>query len=166
MESKPNYRIHKDDIPEIRITPEDPENTASFVVRMIHGTETSLMFADRGSGYHTKPHYHASEQFNYVLSGEMWFFVEKHGYRCKEGDIMRIPKNKIHWAWNRTEKNVILLETHSPPLIGIEGLKDKVVSLLGMDEDPKTIQRVDNIRDPYNQKEVDEIEARAIAEEG
>ncbi len=102
MPDKPRYRIHYDDIPVINITPEDPGNVASFVVRMVYGTDTSIMFADRGPGYHTKPHYHDAEQVNIVSSGEMWFFVEQHGYRCRKGDIMRIPRNKIHWAWNRS----------------------------------------------------------------
>ena len=66
MADKPRYRINYDDIPVINITPEDPGNVASFVVRMVYGTDTSIMFADRGTGYHTKPHYHDAEQVNFV----------------------------------------------------------------------------------------------------
>ena len=166
MTEKPGYRISYDDIPEINVKPEDPENVASFVVRMVHGTETSLMFADRGPGYHTKPHYHDSEQINFVLSGEIWFFVDGYGYFCAKGDIMRIPRNKIHWAWNRSGESCTLFESHSPPLIPGDNVKDKVVPLLASDEDPATINAVTNIRDPYDQAEVDAIEARAIAEAG
>jgi quercetin dioxygenase-like cupin family protein len=59
------------------------------------------MMADRGAGYHTKPHVHDCEQWNYIISGEIWFFVEEHGYRCRKGDVMRIPRNRPHWAYNR-----------------------------------------------------------------
>jgi mannose-6-phosphate isomerase-like protein (cupin superfamily) len=166
MPDKPRYRINYDDIPVINITPEDPGNVASFVVRMVYGTDTSIMFADRGPGYHTKPHYHDAEQVNIVSSGEMWFFVDQYGYRCRKGDIMRIPRNKIHWAWNRSPAPCILIESHTPPLTAVEGLQDKAVPLLGPDEDRRAIKSVDNIRDPYDQAEVDAIEARAIREEG
>jgi mannose-6-phosphate isomerase-like protein (cupin superfamily) len=165
MANKPRYRINYDDIPVINIKPEDPGNVASFVVRMVYGTDTSIMFADRGPGYHTKPHYHDAEQVNFVFSGEIWFFVEQYGYRCKKGDIMRIPRNKLHWAWNRSPEHCTLIESHTPPLIAVEGLKDKAVPLLAVDEDPAAIKSVTNIRDPYDQAEVDSIEAHAIAEE-
>ena len=79
---------------------------------------------------------------------------------------MRIPRNKIHWAWNRSPEHCILIESHTPPLTAVEGLKDKAISLLGPDEDRTAIKSVNNIRDPYDQTEVDSIEARAIAEEG
>ncbi|MFC1534462.1 cupin domain-containing protein [Thermodesulfobacteriota bacterium] len=165
MTERPNYRVNFNDIPEIRITPEDPENKASFVVRMVHGSDTSLMFAERGPGYHTKPHYHDSEQINYVMSGDIWFFIDVHGYHCVKGDIMRIPRNKIHWAWNRANEDCVLIESHTPPLIGVEGIKDKVMPLLAENEERASIEAIDNIRDPYDQDEVDEIEARAIEEE-
>jgi len=165
MTKKPRYRINYDDIPEIHITPKDPGNNAPFVVRMVHGSDTSIMFADRGPGYHTKPHFHDAEQMNYVVSGEIWFFVDGYGYRATKGDIMRIPRNKIHWAWNRGNEHCVLFESHTPPLIGDDNLGDKVVALLGPDDDRVAIQGIQNIRDPYDQAEVDAIEARAIAEE-
>jgi hypothetical protein len=50
-------------------------------------------------------------------------------------------------------------------LIGDDNLGDKVVALLGPDDDRTAIRGIKNLRDPYDQAEVDAIEARAIAEE-
>ncbi len=62
-----------------------------MVVRRGYGNECSLMWATRAPGYHTTPHAHEAEQINYVLEGEIWFFVEEHGFLCKAGDFQRIP---------------------------------------------------------------------------
>src|SRR5215831_5305752 len=78
--------------------------TGSMVVRKGYGNECSLMIATRAPGYHTKPHQHESEQINYVMDGEIWFFVEDKGFHCKKGDFQRIPANTIHWAWNRSDQ--------------------------------------------------------------
>ena len=76
------------------------------------------MIAVRAPGYHTKPHAHESEQINYVLEGEIWFFVEDRGFHCRQGDFQRIPANKTHWAWNRSNQNATVAEAHAPALIG------------------------------------------------
>ena len=55
----------------------------SMVVKKGYGNECSLMIAVRAPGYHTKPHAHESEQINYVLEGEIWFFVEDRGFHCQ-----------------------------------------------------------------------------------
>jgi len=89
-----------------------------MVVRKAYGNECSLMIAARAPGYHTTPHVHESEQINYVLEGEIWFFVEDKGYHCRKGDFQRIPANKIHWAWNRSAGDAVVAEAHAPGLIG------------------------------------------------
>ena len=61
-------------------------------------------------GYHTRPHMHDCEQMNYIVSGEMYFFVDGRGYRCRQGDVMRIPRNKVHWAWNRGKDTAVIFE--------------------------------------------------------
>jgi hypothetical protein len=66
---------------------------------------------------------HVSEQINHVLEGEIWFFVEEQGYLCKKGDFQRIPANKVHWAWNRSTADAVVVESHSPPLVGGEIIK-------------------------------------------
>ena len=89
-----------------------------MAVRKGYGNECSLMIATRRPGYHTKPHQHESEQINYVLDGEIWFFVKDKGYLCKKGDFHRIPANTVHWAFNRSDKDATVAEAHSPGLIG------------------------------------------------
>ena len=78
------------------------------------------MWATRAPGYHTTPHAHEAEQINYVLEGEIWFFVEDRGFLCKAGDFHRIPGHKIHWAWNRSNADAVVVEAH---LAGARGRK-------------------------------------------
>jgi hypothetical protein len=101
---------------------------------------------------------------NYIVSGEIYFFVDGRGYRCKAGDVMRIPRSKVHWAWNRGSETAIVFESHCPPLTGTIHGRGHAVALLGPDDDPETIQHKPNIL-VTNQAEIDAIEARAIAEE-
>jgi gentisate 1,2-dioxygenase len=84
------------------------------------------MIASRAPGYHTTPHVHESEQLNYIQEGEIWFFVEDQGFQCKQGDFQRIPANKVHWAWNRSEKDAIVIEAHSPGLVGLKAANGAV----------------------------------------
>lgn len=90
----------------------------SMVVKKVYGNECSLMIAVRAPGYHSKPHFHESDQLIHVLEGEMWFFVEEQGFHCKKGDFLRIPANKIQWDWNRSDGDVVVVEAHAPALIG------------------------------------------------
>jgi quercetin dioxygenase-like cupin family protein len=89
-----------------------------MISRKAYGNECSLMIASRAPGYHTTPHVHESEQLNYVQEGEIWFFVEDQGFHCKQGDFQRIPANKVHWAWNRSDKDAVVVEAHAPGLVG------------------------------------------------
>jgi quercetin dioxygenase-like cupin family protein len=162
---KPKYRVAFEDVPVITVKPVDPKNTAPFQARIIHGWETGIMHAVRAPGYHTEPHSHDSEQFNYIVEGEIWFFVEEHGYRCKAGDVMRIPRNKVHWAWNRGPAQATVIETHSPPITANNQNLEKIVSLLGPDEDASKRITHTNVFPPFDQKAVDGIEERALTEE-
>jgi quercetin dioxygenase-like cupin family protein len=162
MTDKPNYRVNRRDV---KIT----ERVAMAAVgqsilrsQKVHGTDTSLMFAERAPGYHTSPHKHDCEQMNYIVSGEIYFFVDGRGYRCIAGDVMRIPRNKVHWAWNRGTETAVVFESHSPPLRDRHGT---AVALLGPDDDAAKIQHMPNILVEMDQAEIDRIEARAIAEE-
>ena len=58
-----------------------------------------------------------------VTVQEYLTFVEDQGYLCKKGDFHRIPANKVHWAWNRSESDTVVVESHSPPLVGGEIIK-------------------------------------------
>src|SRR5678815_106340 len=67
------------EVPEYNRTQTGEAGTGQMVVRKGYGNECSLMIATRKPGYHTKPHQHESEQINYVLDGEIWFFVKDKG---------------------------------------------------------------------------------------
>ena len=78
------------------------------------GNECSMSVVTRVPDYHTLPHRHDSEQINYISDGEIWFFVEEKAYRCRAGDFQRIPRNVVHWAWNRADNVATIVETHTP----------------------------------------------------
>ncbi len=106
-----------EDIPNRRVERSGEQGVGSMIVKRAYGSECSLMHAVRAPGYHTTPHAHAAEQLNHVLQGEIWFFVENEAFRCKAGDFQRVPANKIHWAWNRSDADAIVVEAHSPALV-------------------------------------------------
>lgn len=110
--------IKSADVPVRKRVQSGATGEGSMVVRKAYGNECSLMVAVRAPGYHTKPHMHESEQLNYVQEGEIWFFVEDEGFHCRKGDFQRIPANTTHWAWNRSDKEAIVVEAHAPGLIG------------------------------------------------
>jgi mannose-6-phosphate isomerase-like protein (cupin superfamily) len=168
VEAKPNYRTNKADLPVRRARPSAAaRDDVMLAVQLAYGNETSFMFAERGPDYHTRPHQHDAEQMNYIISGEIWFYVDGRGYRCGPGDVMRIPKNKVHWAWNRGNENAVLIETHSPPLIGNNAeARALSVPLLGPSEDKEKVPYVVNVVVPMDPKDVAAIEQRAWDEEG
>ena len=168
MASKPKYRIKKDDVHVRRARPSSAANDGVVLSsQRVYGTENSIMFAERGPGYHTRPHRHQAEQMNYIVSGEIWFFVEGNGYRCKPGDFMRVPKGRVHWAYNRGTENCVIIESHCPPLIGNDAEARKTAEpLLGPDEDVTKVNYIVNEVVPMDPKTVADIEARALAEEG
>jgi mannose-6-phosphate isomerase-like protein (cupin superfamily) len=164
--AKPKYRVNIKDVPLRRARPTTTPDGEFKSTQRIYGLESSLLFADRDPGYHTNPHRHDCEQLNYVLSGEIWFFVEDKAWRCREGDIMRIPRDKLHWAWVRGTENCVVIEVHSPPLLGnSEEARKAAVPLLADDEELSDDKCALNARVHMDPKEVAEIEARAIAGE-
>ena len=85
--------------------------------KMVYGNDCNMMVAVRAPGYHSNPHTHDCEQINYVLEGEVWVFVDNDAFLMKTGDFSRIPRNAVHWAWNRCDKPVTLVEcTHRPAI--------------------------------------------------
>ena len=106
------------DVPERKGVRTGAEGQGSMVSVKGYGNECSLMIASRAPGYHTTPHIHESEQLNYIQEGEIWFFVEEQGFHCKKGDFQRIPGNKVHWAWNRSDRDaVVLVEQRTHQLV-------------------------------------------------
>jgi quercetin dioxygenase-like cupin family protein len=90
-----------------------PPSGTSF--RLALGNECALYAITREAGYHTKPHAHDYEQISYVVEGEMWTFVGDKAYHLKAGDFHRVPRNVIHWSWNRSSEPCRTMEAASPP---------------------------------------------------
>ena len=165
MSSKPRYRVNIADVPKRRARPTTTPDGEFKETQRVYGLETSMLIAHRDPGYHTNPHRHDCEQMNYILSGEIWFFVEDECWHCKPGDIMRIPRDKLHWAWVRSKEVCSVIETHSPPLPGHGAGRDAAVPLLADDEVLSEDRIAKNARVHMDPDEVKKLEARAIAEE-
>ena len=147
-------RVKAENVPVKKVVLSADQGQGSMVVRQAYGNESSLMMATRPPGYHTKPHMHVSEQINHVLDGEIWFFVEDQGYLCKKGDFHRIPANKVHWAWNRSQSDAVVVESHSPPLVGGEIIKG-AAGLFDDGETPNLRGPGENQFVPYDQEAVE-----------
>jgi quercetin dioxygenase-like cupin family protein len=165
MSSKPRYRVNLADVPKRRARPTTTPDGEFKVTQRVYGMDSSMLIADRDPGYHTNPHRHDCEQLNYVVSGEIWFFVEDKGYRCRAGDIMRIPRNKVHWAWVRDGHNCSVIECHAPALPGHGEARKSAVSLLADDEVLSDDKIAANARVHIDPEEIRKIETRAVAEE-
>ena len=152
------YRINAKDIPPIGVAPPSQGAASTMSVKMVYGTDTGIMIAQRQQGYHSRPHYHDAEQFNYVLDGEIWFFIEEEGFRCVKGDIVRIPRNAVHWTWVRAEQGCAMLEAHTPSLTGDPALGKGGIAMVGPDEVP--VQGVTNLW--VDHKQAAEVERRAV----
>jgi quercetin dioxygenase-like cupin family protein len=139
-QSMPGYAKHSSlvatlaDIPETNLVPAQFLSGGSVGAQIAYGRDTSIMVATRQPQYHSKPHAHDSEQLNYVLEGELYVFVDGDGFLARKGDVFRIPRNAIHWSWVQGATPCVLLETHTPPLIGDPGVTDTAMALIGDDE--------------------------------
>jgi uncharacterized RmlC-like cupin family protein len=131
--------------------------------QMVYGVGGSLLWAERPAGYHSTPHIHASEQLNWVIDGELWFFVEARGFVARRGDFFRIPEMLVHWAWNRSEQPCQVVEAHFPGMQHDPMMGDSPVALFDETEtarvsgSPVVIQ-VDQVH--YKMVEVEEMAIR------
>jgi quercetin dioxygenase-like cupin family protein len=146
--------VKRENVPERKVVLKSGEGEGFMFTRQAYGNESSLMVAVRPPGYHTRPHAHVSEQINHVLDGEIWFFVEEQGYRCKKGDFQRIPANRVHWAWNRSNANATVVESHSPPLVGGE-IREGAAALFDENETPQLRGPGDNQFVAYDSEKVE-----------
>ena len=146
--------VKSEDVPERKVVLTSEQGQGYMTTRQGYGNESSLMIAVRPPGYHTKPHAHVSEQINYVLVGEIWFFVEDQGFHCKKGDFQRIPATKVHWAWNRSDGNTVVAESHSPPLVGGE-IIEGAAALFDEGEQPRLRTPGENKFVPYDSERVE-----------
>jgi quercetin dioxygenase-like cupin family protein len=146
--------VKSENVPERKRVQSGATGEGSMVVKKAYGNECNLMIAERAPGYHTKPHAHEAEQINYILEGEIWFFVEEQGYHCKKGDFQRIPANKPHWAWNHSDKKALVVEAHAPALIGGRS-GEKAVALFAEGETPNIKGPAVNNFIPYDSVSVE-----------
>lgn len=126
--------------------------------KMVYGNDCNLMVAVRAPGYHSSPHRHDAEQINYVLEGEVWVFLEDRAFLMKKGDFSRIPRNALHWAWNRGTTNCTLVEVHAPPCDPL--VRKNAVGLFDDREKPDLSSAVDTVRTDFDPTE---LEARILA---
>lgn len=110
--------VKSEDVPDRKRVHTGERGHGTMVVKKAYGRELSMMVAVREPGYHSKPHFHESDQIVYVLEGEVWFFVEDQGFHCRKGDFLRIPAKTIQWDWNRFDEKAVVVESHAPALIG------------------------------------------------
>lgn len=122
------------DIPETCLVPAKYLSGGSIGAQIAYGLESSMMVAVRKPQYHSKPHRHDAEQLNFVLDGELYVFVDDEGFLARKGDIFRIPRNAVHWSWVQGSVPCVLLETHTPPLIGDPDVLDTAVALIAESE--------------------------------
>ena len=137
-----NLCIALSDVPETNLVPAKYLAAGSIGAQIVYGAESSMMVAVRQPQYHSRPHSHDAEQLNYVLDGELYVFVDQGGFLAKKGDVFRIPRGATHWSWVQGKVPCVLLEMHTPPLIGDPGVTETAVSLVGPDEDAGTIQAI------------------------
>jgi quercetin dioxygenase-like cupin family protein len=132
--------------------------SGAMSTKMVYGNDCNMMVAIRAPGYHSHPHRHDAEQINYVLDGEVWVFMESESFLMKKGDFSRIPRNALHWAWNRSDKPCTLVEVHAPacdPLV-----RENALGLFAKGETPDLSTAVNTVR--THEINPDEIEARAL----
>lgn len=130
------------DIVETVLIPAKHLTGGSVGARIVYGKDSSMMLATRQPGYHSKPHSHDSEQLNYVLEGELLVFIDNECLLVRKGDTFRIPRNAVHWSWVRGIQPSVLLETHSPPMIGDAGVAETATALLYANENRDGITKV------------------------
>lgn len=151
------------DIPETNLVPAKYLSGGSIGAQIAYGRESSIMVATRQPQYHSKPHAHDSEQLNYVLEGELYVFVGEDGFLARKGDVFRIPRNVVHWSWVQGTTPCVLLETHTPPLIGDPGVTDTARALIANGETHDDIVAVASQWPPDFDR--DEIERNVMGRE-
>jgi len=132
----------------------------SMSTKMVYGNECNMMVATRAPGYHSNPHRHDCEQINYMLDGEVWVFLENDAFLMKTGDFSRIPRNALHWAWNRSDKDCVLIEVHAPACDPLA--RKNAVGLYAEGETPNLSSAVTTTR---TQDDPSALEARILGKD-
>jgi mannose-6-phosphate isomerase-like protein (cupin superfamily) len=134
-------KVNIDDIPGTEVD----EYTGITTAKKAYGKKAALGYYERTEDYHSDQHAHISEQYNFMLKGKAWWFVEEKAYLLEPGDIHRVPGNAVHWA--KTEEGPVeMVECHVPPRIGSEAEFKECVGLFTEDEDPRPDDAARNIQ--------------------
>jgi quercetin dioxygenase-like cupin family protein len=140
-------KVNRDDVPEAGLSG-DHLKGGELITKMVYGKTMSMMYAVRPADYHSTPHVHDAEQFNYVLDGKIWIYVDDEAELLEPGDFSRVPRMAVHWS-KVEEGPCAMVESHSPPYVGDEGLagadKEKVVGLFADDEAPEAESEAANV---------------------
>jgi quercetin dioxygenase-like cupin family protein len=78
------------------------------------GGETMALLLGERIGFKMRPHFHAAEQISYVVSGELWTFVDDRVFYSQPGDFIRVPGNVVHWASVEPGETAFSWEVHTP----------------------------------------------------
>lgn len=154
------YHVHRNDVPEAGLG----SKGGAMETRLVYGKDMSMMYAERPEDYHSKPHAHDSEQFNYIISGEIWIFIEDEAMLLTPGDFNRIPELAIHWS--KVESGpCVMVEAHCPAYVADEELAgkgmQKAIGMFGPDEEGIPVDASTNIwaAESYAENETELIEA-------
>ena len=139
-----------------------PGGVTGVVSKTVYGPNVSMAVSIRPAGYHTPPHAHGPEIHAYVVSGEMWIFVNKKGYLLKPGDFIRVPANAVHWAWNRGTEPCTWVQVLVPMMENSGRNADKAVPLFDDGELIPKLPSPDHAWFDPNSWNAAEIEAAAL----
>jgi len=78
-----------------------------FESRLIHGAEMTWSFVTSKAGYTLPSHAHHHEQVTHIVHGEFELTIEGVLHQLKEGDIVVIPSNAIHFGKSITDCEII-----------------------------------------------------------
>lgn len=145
MSQKPDFSklaIAGDTWPHVELVPKAMLKAGSITAQVAHGKDCSIILATRSPGYHSKPHRHAAEQINYVISGQAWLFVEDQGFFGGPGSVSRVPVGAMHWAWVLGDEPLTVIEIHTPPLTGDPPVHAGRISLCTHADEEAAVQHI------------------------
>lgn len=128
----------------------------SFSSKMVYGLDVSVMESVRPAGYHSRPHYHTAEQINICMEGELYFYTDTQAYKLRPGDIVRVPPNVLHWAYNKGGVPCRQITVHSP---SFQNCCATAVGLFAPDEQAPEKSAVENLYLEFDKESMDKVEA-------
>jgi mannose-6-phosphate isomerase-like protein (cupin superfamily) len=106
-------------------------------VTMVYGDRCDMMITRRAWGPPGKPHFHDSEQLNWVAEGSVRFVIDGETFDLEKGDFLRIPCNAMHSTEVTDPNGCLLIEAHSPGFHADPLFADIAVGLYGPTETPR-----------------------------